>query len=267
MSLTTSEQHLLFSSNPAMGALNVNSLGNRFSVNFNPALKFDNKAQQIRLELLETELYYNTPNIKSGVNNHIYIVGPQTDGKNVLFDFYLTPGLYELDTLNNEINNRLVQLGAKNELITLSANQSNSRVIMELQYQTTFMHLDIKDGIAEIIGFEKDTYPSGSGNYTHTGTLNPEFNAINYYTISCSVIANGISFNGQNKQVIGRILINVEPSEQILSMPIHPYSVDITGLKEQIIPSMQFWLSDDKGQDVDTLQEYWSFRLRIVSEL
>ena len=50
-------------------------------------------------------------------------------------------------------------------------------------------------------------------------------------------------------------------------MPIHPYSVDITNLKEQVIPSMQFWLSDDKGQDVDTLQEYWSFRLRIVSEL
>ena len=70
MSLTTSEQHLLFSSNPAMGALNVNSLGNRFSVNFNPALKFDSKSQQIRLELLETELYYNSPNIKSGINNH-----------------------------------------------------------------------------------------------------------------------------------------------------------------------------------------------------
>ena len=138
---------------------------------------------------------------------------------------------------------------------------------MELQYSTTMMYLDIKDGIAEIIGFEKDNYPSVSGNYTHNGTLNPEFNAINYYTISCSVIANGISFNGQNKQVIGRILINVEPSEQILSMPIHPYSVDITGLKDQVIPSMQFWLSDDKSNDVDTMGEYFSFRLRIVSEL
>ena len=57
MSLTTSERHFLFSSNPVMGALNVNSLGNRFSVTFNPPLRFDEKAQQIRMELLESELH------------------------------------------------------------------------------------------------------------------------------------------------------------------------------------------------------------------
>jgi hypothetical protein len=81
MSLTTSERHFLFSSNPIMGALNVNSLGNRFSVTFNPPLRFDEKAQQIRMELLESELYYNTPNI-TNMNNHIRISGPNNaDGK------------------------------------------------------------------------------------------------------------------------------------------------------------------------------------------
>ncbi len=35
----------------------------------------------------------------------------------------------------------------------------------------------------------------------------------------------------------------------------------------QIIPSMTFWLQDDKSRDVDTLGEFYSFRLRIVTEL
>ena len=36
----------------------VNSLGNR--VTFNPPLRVEEKAQQIRMELLESELYYIT---------------------------------------------------------------------------------------------------------------------------------------------------------------------------------------------------------------
>ena len=186
MSLTTSERHFLFSSNPIMGALNVNSLGNRFSVTFNPPLRFDEKAQQIRMELLESELYYNTPNI-TNMNNHIRISGPNNaDGKAMIFDFYLTPGLYELETLSTEINNRILELGGKNNIIVLSANASNSRVVMTLQYPNTTVFLTVANNIAEIIGFAQDDYPSGSsGNYSHTGLYNPQFNQVNYYTISC----------------------------------------------------------------------------------
>jgi hypothetical protein len=269
MSLTTSERHFLFSSNPVMGALNVNSLGNRFSVTFNPPLRFDEKAQQIRMELLESELYYNTPNI-TNMNNHIRISGPNnSDGKAMIFDFFLTPGLYELETLSTEINNRILELGGKNNIIVLSANASNSRVVITLQYPNTIMYLTVANNIAEIIGFSEDDYPSGSsGNYSHTGLYNPQFNQVNYYTISCDVVPVGLSFNGNNKQVIGRILIGpVDPGEQIVSSPIHPYSIDITTLKNQIIPSVSFWLQDDKGRDVDTLGEFYSFRLRVVTEL
>ena len=113
---------------------------------------------------------------------------------------------------------------------------------------------------------------------THRGLLEithiPEFIIrnliieVNYYTISCDVVPVGLSFNGNNKQVIGRILIGpVDPGEQIVSSPIHPYSIDITTLKNQIIPSITFWMQDDKGRDVDTLGEFYSFRLRVVTEL
>ncbi len=52
-----------------------------------------------------------------------------------------------------------------------------------------------------------------------------------------------------------------------MSSPIHPYSIDITTLKNQIIPSVTFWMQNDKGADVDTMGEFYSFRLRIVTEL
>ncbi len=99
------------------------------------------------------------------------------------------------------------------------------------------MYLTVANNISEFIGFSEDDYPSGySGNYSHTGIYNPQFNQLNYYTIPCDVVPVGLSFYGNYKQVIGRIFIGlVDPGEQIVSSPIHPYSIDITTLKNQII--------------------------------
>ena len=67
----------LVSSNPLSGAKNKNSLGSSFDIVFEKAYIYDSKARSIRLEILETELYFNMPNVGAEYTNQtVRIIGP-----------------------------------------------------------------------------------------------------------------------------------------------------------------------------------------------
>ena len=132
--MSYSEEHFLFSSDPNEGAYNVSSDGSRFSVSFNPALRFNQNATRIRLELLECELYYTSPNILNNVNNRLDLSYEDIHGVVRIYNIVIPEGLYTLENLNDEIIRLLGTQGGQTNppLISFTPNSSNSRVIMTL---------------------------------------------------------------------------------------------------------------------------------------
>ena len=100
-----SEAHYLFSSDPENGAYNISPTGNRFTVNFNPPLSFDNNASRLRLELLETELYYTNPNVNS-TNNRRTITTHDINNVSMIYNIVVPTALYELTALNEHRNKK-----------------------------------------------------------------------------------------------------------------------------------------------------------------
>ena len=232
--MSYSEQHYLFSSDKDNGAYNISPTGNRFTINFNPPLSFDNNASRLRLELLETELYYTNPNVNS-TNNRLTITTHDINGVSMIYNVVVPTGLYELTALNTAIKNILVVAGANPNLISFVSNNSKSRVVMTLIGDT---RVDFSEqfSIGYLFGFLPQAYapigPSSIDRKTIYGAPNSaHLNNINFFVLNSNIVNNGLMFNGSARQAIGRILITAEPSGQIVSTPIAPYSIDITSLK------------------------------------
>ena len=266
--MSYSEAHYLFSSDPDNGAYNISATGNRFSVSFNPPLSFDNNATRLRLELLETELYYTNPNVNS-TNNRLTITTHDINGVSMIYNVVVPTGLYELTALNTAIKNILVVAGANPNLISFVSNNSKSRVVMTLIGDT---RVDFSEqfSIGYLFGFLPQPYapigPSSIDRKTvYEAPNSAHLNNINFFVLNSNIVNNGLMFNGSARQAIGRILITAEPSGQIVSTPISPYSIDITSLKYSSFSNLSFWMTDDTNNDIST-SEPFSFRLRITTE-
>ena len=270
--MSYSEEHYLFSSDPEEGAYNVSSDGSRFSVSFNPALRFNQNATRIRLELLECELYYTSPNILNNVNNRLDLSYEDTHGVVQIYNIVIPEGLYTLENLNDEIIRLLgVQGGQTNPpLISFLPNSSNSRVIMTL-IGNSRVDFSKPYSVGIFFGFLPIAYvPYGVFSNDRKSIFeapNPaRLNNINFFVLNCNILLDGLCFNGISRQALGRILINNEPGGQIISTPQHPYSIDITNLKYSSYNNLTFWITSDTDKPISTSEPY-SFRLRITTEV
>jgi hypothetical protein len=270
--MSYSEEHFLFSSDPAEGAYNISSDGSRFSVSFNPALRFNQNATRIRLELLECELYYTSPNILNNVNNRLDLSYEDIHGVVRIYNIVIPEGLYTLENLNDEIIRLLGTQGGQTNppLISFTPNASNSRVIMTL-IGNSRVDFSKPSSVGILFGFLPMAYvPYGVVTNDRKSIFeapNPaRLNNINFFVLNCNILLDGLNFNGISRQALGRILINNEPGGQIISTPLHPYSIDITNLKYSSYNNLTFWITSDTDKPISTSEPY-SFRLRITTEV
>jgi hypothetical protein len=77
------------------------------------------------------------PNIYTGVNDKVYINGPNKDGVQTSFVITIAQGSYDLQTLTNDILANLEVQGAKTEplsLISFDADVATGKVEISLNY-------------------------------------------------------------------------------------------------------------------------------------
>lgn len=70
------EISMIVSSDPNQGAINVSADGSYFEVQLQDGLKIPKEAQSVQMQVDEATVWWNTPNIITGINDKMHITGP-----------------------------------------------------------------------------------------------------------------------------------------------------------------------------------------------
>ena len=247
------EESILISSNPALGALNVDSNGSGFEINIPHGVTIPKDAFNVQVGVAEATIWFVIPNIKTNVNDKLYLTSLNHAPEHIT----IPQGLYDLSQLNQAIQKELKLTTNYVNAITLVGNASTQKVELIL---ATDVYVDFTqaDTFRDRLGFESDLY--------QTTTIAPnvaQMTPINKFLIHSDITNQGILINNKYSRMIGQVLIDVAPSSQIIYRPTNYAKSDCNNLRGHHLDHLKFWLSDENNVRVDTNTEYWTARIVI----
>lgn len=261
------EISMILSSNPNSGAINRSSDGSYFEVQLQDGLQLPAEALNVTIAVEEASIWWVVPNIIAGVNDKMYITGPDT--LNVVQNYVVTipQGLYDLAGINQAILRELENQGAKispNSLISLTPDEATQRVEIRFDYATVSIDFTQPDTPREILGFNSQILGPYVGAPVSILADNvAKFNQVNYFLIHSDLTNKGIRFNNDYNQTIAQVLIDVSPGSQIVSRPFNPAKIAVPELAGAKRSNLRMWLTDDQNRNVNTNGEYYSARIVI----
>ena len=259
---------LLISSNPALGGKNVSADGSSLTINLDEKLEIPKNALSIHSSVIGSEIWYNSPNIGSSLNNNSLTI----TANNQLYTVWIPEGLYSGDTIasaiENVIDKRNIPNAPTGNWFTISGDEALNKMTIRFN-QSAIDHGVVfnwsTSSISEILGFTND---SKAGDlYVHPAQEVPKFNKINYYLIQSNMVHNGLSIGGSYQNIMAKVLIDVSPNSQILYRPSNPAIFNNDELAGTNRRSFRFSLLDDSLKPVNTRGEYWSGHIRITYQV
>ena len=256
---------LIASSDPNNGASQISQNGSRFSVVFTRPLIVPKQAKYCWLTVENSTVVFNTPNILVDVNDKMLVTFD--DGILMIsYNITIPKGLYDLDHLNAAIQQQLSNAGAASDAITLIPDTATQKVVIKFRqfYQVDFT---ISQSFREILGFNSRLVPAVHAtidNQYENGDNVAKFNSVLYYLIHSDLCSgHGIRINNVYNDTIQQVPIDVAAGSQISYEPQNLQKIPCPNLIGQSLRELHFWLTDDKNNFVDTLDEVWSCRLNI----
>ena len=262
-SLVKKSFDLLVSSDPSIGAVNRSAGGGRFSIILDGTEGFGipNDVQNIELQTISAELWYNTPNITVG-KNATFAFGYTNQAYSVV----IPTGLYSLTQLNMSIDREIIKLLGNNAsgLFSLVADEAQGKVDITIKNTGDQIDFTVPNSFNELLGYDSGIYKSTIPLQTFTGQKVARFSNLSYYLIQTNMADNGLQINGASEGIIAKILITAKPSSQLLYQPPNPAIIDVTDtLRGNRNKIFTFTLLDNSKNEVDTLGEYWSCQIRV----
>ena len=256
-----------FSSDPSNGAENVNTTGNSFTVNFgSDGIAIPQKAQNVQVSVVSSEIWNVFPNLSQTSSFDVTYNDPQ--GAIITQTITFPAGIYSITTFQNKFENLMINAGFPRNAIIFSPEESTQRVEIIFEqpyYEITFVS-PLSDGILSLIGFTQGTYgnfPIGQTPEHIVGTLAPRFNSINQLEIHSNIVNYGIRKNNKYSGIIATIPLNADVGSQIQYAPFNPSKLSADHLKGTMINSLNFRLTNENDQNIDTMGEYWAVKLKI----
>jgi len=265
------QKDLLVSSSPDQGALNLSEDGSSFEVKLQDPITIPDKARNIKLEVQKMLLWNNMPNIYTGVNDKIYINGPNTEDVQTSFVVTIAQGSYDLQTLTNDILTDLEVQGAKTEplsLISLDADVATGKVEISLNYPTVQIEMRSWNTFHKILGLNEQLYTVPAGKTTHTFLADnvANFSSVEYILVHTDITDKGLSINGQYTQTVAQILPDVRSGSLIVFQPLSPLRIDCDNLKGTNLESFRVWITNEKNEAISTNGEFYSMLLKLSFE-
>jgi hypothetical protein len=258
---------LFFNSDPVAGAKNVSANGDYFEVQMSPTLNIPQDAIDLKLETINSTIWWSIPNIIAGVNDRFVITGPLEAGGVTTFNFPIQQGLYDLNTLKSAVLAELENLGAKitpTPIIDFIADNATQKVIIKHEYTGIITDFNFATSFRDILGFNPGVLgPNATAPFNYLADNEAAFNQVNSFLIHCDLVDRGIALNGVYSQIIANPLIDVSPGSQITYAPFNPSKVSCENIKGQVISKITAYLTDENNQSVNTAGESWSFTARI----
>jgi hypothetical protein len=265
------QKDLLVSSSPDQGALNLSEDGSSFEVKLEDPITIPDKARNIKLEVQRALIWNNFPNIYTGINDKIYINGPNTEDVQTSFVVTIAQGSYDLQTLTNDILADLEVQGAKStplSLISLDADVATGKVQVSLNYPTVQIEMRSWNTFHKILGLNEQLYtvPVGKSSHTFLADNVANFASVESILVHSSITSKGLSINGNYSQTIAQILPDVRSGSLIVFQPLSPLRIDCDNLKGTELQSFRVWLTNEKGEAISTNGEYYSMLLKLSFE-
>jgi len=258
---------LIASSDPLNNASNITQNGSRFTVNFSRPIIVPKDAEYCWLTVEQGTVVFNTPNILTDVNDKITIYFNNGVDPILQYDLVIAKGLYDVDHLQSAIQQQLTNMGAASDAIQLIPDTATQRLSIKFR-QYYQVDLTVADNFSNILGFDERLVPltpAAIDNQYEPGDREARFNTILYYLIHSDLAGGyGIRVNNRFRDVILEVPINnVNAGSQISYEPQNLQKVPSPTLIGKIVREANFYLTDDRSNPVDTLNEIWSVRLNI----
>lgn len=255
---------LFVSADPALGAINLTSGNDRFSVQFKRTIIIPEHAQNMTLECNQANIWWTVLNIELGVNDAFRV---NQEVPLATFDLTLAPGLYDISGLNSAINSLLINEGLASGVITLTGENSTQKVL--LSFTIAGLQVEwVSNGFFSLVGFTGgQLVPVGIGSFT-TGAFSElapniaNFSDISSFLVHTSLLQTGIPLGDTESQVLANPQINVPPGSLINFNPFNPIQLDVNHLRGQLINEASFWITDQLNRIIDFNGEF--FTLLIV---
>ncbi len=263
--MTTYRIPFIFSSDPLAGARNVSPEGDRFSVFFERPIIVENTAINVTVTAIASQMWNTVPNIITGVNDLMFI--DHDDGGVTSYTVVIPQGLYSITELDDAVNRSLVNQGAPNSIITISGDNSTQKAIITINVlapETIEIDFVQPQTFREILGFNSQIIGPSSGIISIFADDVAKFNASDSYLISTNLVTRGIRVGDIYNSIIMQIPIT-KPSGQILyTQPFYPIIIPANELIGTSHSRLDFWLTDDKLQRIDTNGENFSVTLELA---
>jgi hypothetical protein len=265
------QKDLLVSSSPDQGALNLSEDGSSFEVKLEDPITIPENARNIKLEVQKTLLWNNMPNIYTGVNDKVYINGPNKDGVQTSFIITIAQGSYDLQTLTNDILANLEVQGAKTEplsLISFDADVATGKVEISLNYSGSQIEMRSWNTFHKLLGLNEQLYtvPVGKSSHTFLAPNVANFAAVEYILVHSDITDKGLSINGNYTQTIAQILPDVRSGSLIVFQPLSPLRIDCDNLKGAKLERFKIYITNEKNEAISTNGEYYSMLLKLSYE-
>jgi len=291
------QQDFVFSSNPANGAVNVTSKGDRFEIIMNPPLLIPLDAENVQVSVPQATVWYNTPNMFAASNSFaLQCYHPNHNNPSFLLQLLIVmpPGMYAgidqvNDTFRQELETATQALSFTDatyswegfELpVSFAIDPITGKTLVQFRENpipnpagpASSVNFAVENSIAPFLGFESGATLT-SINLVNSANNVLEFlapnaakiNSVNSYFIHTDLVTTGISVNGSAKQVVSQIPILVSGlGQQIKYLPPVPSVSQAPFLAGNTKTSILCWLTNEANEPVDTQGEYWDFRLRIT---
>lgn len=252
---------LFVSSDPTLGAINLTSGNDRFSVQFKRTIIIPEHAQNITLECNQANIWWTVLNVTLGVNDAFRLI---EDGVGT-HDIILEPGLYDISGLNSAVNNLLINEGLASGVLTITGDNSTQKVL--LSFTIAGLQVEwVPTSFFELVGFNSgQLVPSGGftiGAFSELAPNIANFSDISSFLVHTSLLQSGIPLGDTESQVLANPQINVPPGSLINFNPFNPVQLDVNHLRGQNINEASFWITDQLNRVIDFNGEF--FTLLIV---
>jgi hypothetical protein len=263
------------SSDPALGARNVQNNGSTFEVLFNPAITVPKEAMNVKVSVERATTWYTYPNISASQGNNKFYVNEGVTP----YVLTIPDGLYSLDQLSQTIINEGTNAGitnSPNPFIQLTGNEATQRVEITFGYDNISVDWN-SDSPYVILGFTQGTTtgptsslpipPADPLDYQYTADTVAGFNQVNEVFIKSDLVNDGIPLNNKFDGVLTNIQISVPPGSQQTYQPFRPLYCSGESLKSASRSNVRFYLTDENGNFLDTAGEYYTLTIRISYDL
>jgi hypothetical protein len=259
--IVKNEISILASSDPQAGALNVRDQGSRFDIEFSEEIVIPSDAKNINCQLAEGNIWNSVPNISTTLNNNHVLI---TISGNPI-DCVIPNGLYTPSELSSSINFIVSNaFPAFSGYITLTPEYSTNKVLLNFNANVAMsFDLSVSNSMATLLGFTATNHTNGGVIVSQRGTSVARFNNINTFLLHSNLVSSGMSYNGQQKQILAAIPISSAPGELILYNPPNPTFIPEQYMNGRRISQLTFYITDEDNNAVDLSAETWLVRVKI----